>query len=1001
MKKNIFILFLSVIIFTFLYSAPAYSYLIEPETIFNNNNIYTVYNNPSNLTVFSITKEYYITEIETYHWNGQRGKSPGQISIKGSDGTIYGPWDAVGRKGYKDVPNAYWTVEPNLTIKPGTYTILDSGTSTWSHNSASDNRGMAKVKGIAPLEQNNDLISNGIIVKELKFFEAGAQAPERDQRQFSETFSKENARYLYFQLRLGHPNLTERIDFTLTCRYLDPDGNLFGEFESDSYILESWDGSYHYNGYGWSSPGNWETGTYTVQILQVSTELASGTFSITEGSSTLPPDEWLTTFPVSVDESNVDDFFPVPEFPTRPFNLKRSYDPFGSGSEWFETSKITTGAGGLRISEIILDDMAYWFDMQINLSDSRLPLQIIDLQAGDPNSSYSDWYLGNDIIDFRMSKAEILGPPPYISFINLGIDGVVYDLEFQFDGKDFAFSKINPSGYIHYLPSPASPELGVITSTPDTPLRSSGQDSLCFSNVPYGAPLAIFNVDHPDGEDYLNIDYCYLNSLQKFVIQDGVAVGTYAPLAEQSAQLFSLDSYTLSDQSGGWWSSPSLEEKLEECIKDQTNVNIGLQRDNQLDKALFDLAFSFAGKLNLSSKTMNAAKDALTDSKDVIWDAVSTGRLKSESLGKFVLATLLKKSTPEEHENFVDLLKIPDHAQNIAQGAGTAQEKQYKTALLGILKNEVKTYFPTSSAMAETLIESKKWAIEFMADEDIQNLYAKYKNNNANWEDTKYEWNTMSNYDPNLRMKIKQILKKQGKSTNEENIASYIKNRFESWYDQENEFPSKKEELDSIKEEYLSDYWIRDAIDSRLPEDASDCERLKLLVDYVNTSKLDLVQSMGACDMKPSKKSIRQNAVIMAKRILRNSGTMTERKKNYQKAKLDFLESWGCENYEEPARSETCSGVVEEGANEPEVLNVELGKTSGTFQFEYETYNVKDRVIVAYENRIIFDSGCVGTDGWKSVSLSYSGQSTQITIRVEPNCAGDSSTKWKFKVGCP
>ena len=82
------------------------------ETLFDNGNIYTVYNNPTQPTVFSIANSYQITYIETYHWNNQTGKMPGQIALRHSDGTQYGPWSASGRDGQGGVPNAYWFVSP-------------------------------------------------------------------------------------------------------------------------------------------------------------------------------------------------------------------------------------------------------------------------------------------------------------------------------------------------------------------------------------------------------------------------------------------------------------------------------------------------------------------------------------------------------------------------------------------------------------------------------------------------------------------------------------------------------------------------------------------------------------------------------------------------------------------------------------------------------------------------------------------------------------------------
>jgi hypothetical protein len=96
-----------------------------------------------------------------------------------------------------------------------------------------------------------------------------------------------------------------------------------------------------------------------------------------------------------------------------------------------------------------------------------------------------------------------------------------------------------------------------------------------------------------------------------------------------------------------------------------------------------------------------------------------------------------------------------------------------------------------------------------------------------------------------------------------------------------------------------------------------------------------------------------------------------------------------------------CNDIVHEGSDNPETFTIDLGKRSGTFQFDYETYSVKDRMIITYEGNTLYDSGCIGTDGIKTEYISYSGNSTAITVAVQPNCEGAVSTKWDFVVYCP
>jgi len=87
------------------------------------------------------------------------------------------------------------------------------------------------------------------------------------------------------------------------------------------------------------------------------------------------------------------------------------------------------------------------------------------------------------------------------------------------------------------------------------------------------------------------------------------------------------------------------------------------------------------------------------------------------------------------------------------------------------------------------------------------------------------------------------------------------------------------------------------------------------------------------------------------------------------------------------------------GGDAPETRTIELGRTSGTFTFAYNTFSQPDRMVVSYQGRSLFDTGCVGASG--SQTLSYSGNATTVTIQVTPNCAGGSGTRWEFTVSCP
>jgi hypothetical protein len=100
-------------------------------------------NGPTAPTVFTITRGYLVTLVETYHWNYGAGQAPGTIGLRSQGGTLYGPWPATLRNG------VYWSVRPNLELPAGTYTVEDSDPGTWAWNEESGGAGMAWGQGYA------------------------------------------------------------------------------------------------------------------------------------------------------------------------------------------------------------------------------------------------------------------------------------------------------------------------------------------------------------------------------------------------------------------------------------------------------------------------------------------------------------------------------------------------------------------------------------------------------------------------------------------------------------------------------------------------------------------------------------------------------------------------------------------------------------------------------------------------------------------------------------
>ena len=119
----------------------------EPEVLFQVNSIAGVSSGPPKPTVFTLDEAAYLTSIVPYHYFNE-GTPPGTVGLQAADGTTYGPWPATGTEGQGGVPNANWYVTPNVTVPPGTYTVIDSDPATWSWALDTDQRGITIVEGI-------------------------------------------------------------------------------------------------------------------------------------------------------------------------------------------------------------------------------------------------------------------------------------------------------------------------------------------------------------------------------------------------------------------------------------------------------------------------------------------------------------------------------------------------------------------------------------------------------------------------------------------------------------------------------------------------------------------------------------------------------------------------------------------------------------------------------------------------------------------------------------
>lgn len=129
--------------------------------IYENESIQGVSDGPSVPTTFELTVPTLITGIRTYHWNTDPVDEYENATfiLVHNDGTVYGPWAVSASPGYNNKPNVYWFAFPNIIIKPGTYTLVDSNNATWSWANDTGNKGITVIKGEAAYYEIKDAIA--------------------------------------------------------------------------------------------------------------------------------------------------------------------------------------------------------------------------------------------------------------------------------------------------------------------------------------------------------------------------------------------------------------------------------------------------------------------------------------------------------------------------------------------------------------------------------------------------------------------------------------------------------------------------------------------------------------------------------------------------------------------------------------------------------------------------------------------------------------------------
>lgn len=146
-----------------------------------------------------------------------------------------------------------------------------------------------------PTPSFQNWFTNEVDITSCHLFEAGEDPSNVAFRDYANVFTQADARVIYAEINLEHPGPKEDTAFVMDAAFYGTDGEMYGEVDIQPVIKTGWTMSNWIIGYGWDDPGNWDAGSYRVDVLVGDEVIASDTFEIIEHTPT--PEFTLTPTP--------------------------------------------------------------------------------------------------------------------------------------------------------------------------------------------------------------------------------------------------------------------------------------------------------------------------------------------------------------------------------------------------------------------------------------------------------------------------------------------------------------------------------------------------------------------------------------------------------------------------------------------------------------------------------------------------------------------------------
>ncbi len=114
----------------------------------------------------------------------------------------------------------------------------------------------------------------------LRFYESPQNLTPHGKRAFIQRFPKSKTRLVAWELSLTLPKQKEDLHYDIYSVFKRPDGTVLTRQLLPSRCKAGWTNVLHTNGWGWTSPGNWPIGTYTIEIHIGGKNIINGQFEI-------------------------------------------------------------------------------------------------------------------------------------------------------------------------------------------------------------------------------------------------------------------------------------------------------------------------------------------------------------------------------------------------------------------------------------------------------------------------------------------------------------------------------------------------------------------------------------------------------------------------------------------------------------------------------------------------------------------------------------------------